>query len=161
MTDIMSPEQRSRVMSRNRGKNTTPERYIAALLRAAGLNFKRHERALPGCPDFVFTESRVAVFVNGDFWHGWRFPLWGHRMGQFWRQKIADTRARDRRNFQRLARSGWKIVRIWEHQVESEVVACVERIARAVGRNDIDWKAVELRKLRMPVLKRRNRLPKP
>lgn len=161
MTDIMSSEQRSRVMSRIKGKNTTPERYIASLLRSAGLTFKRHDRTLPGCPDFVFHRSKVAVFIDGDFWHGWRFPIWGHRLGRFWRDKIADTRVRDKRNFRRLAHSGWKVVRVWEHQVESEVMACIERIARSVGQIDVDWEAVQHRKAQMPVLKRRNRLPKP
>jgi DNA mismatch endonuclease (patch repair protein) len=92
VADIMSREQRSRVMSRIKSKNTTPERYIASLLRAAGLSFSRHHNALPGCPDFVFTKAKVAVFVNGDFWHGWRFPTWEHRMTDFWRNKITGNR---------------------------------------------------------------------
>src|SRR5438309_1269501 len=103
MTDVMSREQRSRVMSRIRGKNTTPERYLDVLLESANLEYRRHDKALPGRPDFVFPESKVVVFVNGDFWHGWRFPIWQHKLQQFWRQKISDTRARDRRNFRRLA----------------------------------------------------------
>jgi len=161
VADIMSREMRSRVMSRNRGKNTTPERYLAALLRAAGLAFKRHDRTLPGCPDFVFQKRKVAVFVNGDFWHGWRFPIWQHRMADFWRAKIAGNRARDARSCRRLSTLGWKVVKLWEHQVESDVVACVARIARTLGESGIDWRAVNARRLRMPVLKRRNRLPKP
>jgi DNA mismatch endonuclease, patch repair protein len=161
MTDIMSQEQRSRVMSRIRGKDTTPERYIGSLLKAAGLNFTRHYRALPGCPDFAFRKAKVALFINGDFWHGWRFPRWGHKLGSFWRHKIAGNRARDVRSFRRLSRLGWKTVRIWEHQVESDAIACVARIAQTLGENGIDCQAVLARQRRMPVLKRRNRLPKP
>jgi len=148
-------------MSRIKGSNTTPERYIASLLRAARLTFKRHDRALPGCPDFVFRNAKVAVFVNGDFWHGWRFPRWQHRMARFWRNKIAGNRARDARSVRRLWRMGWKTVRLWEHQVELDAVACVARIAQALGENGVDWQAVQARQRRMPALKRRNRLPKP
>ena len=92
VVDIMSPEKRRRVMSRIKGKNTTPERYIRSLLRAAGLSFKQHDNTLPGYPDFVFPRAKVAVFVDGDFWHGWRFPIWQHRLSSFWRNKIADNR---------------------------------------------------------------------
>jgi len=161
VTDIMSPETRSRVMSHIRGKNTTPERYLAALLRAASLAFKRHDTTLPGCPDFVFTKRKVAVFVNGDFWHGWRFPIWQHKMADFWRIKIAGNRARDARTHRRLSALGWKVVRLWEHEVESNAVACVRRIAKAIAQDHIDWEAVDARRRGMPILKRRNRLPKP
>lgn len=161
MTDIMSTKQRSRVMSRIRGKNTTPERYIAALLRAAGLNFKRHDRALPGCPDFIFKKAKVAVFVNGDFWHGWRFLVWQQKLPTFWRNKIGGNRERDQRNSKKLRRLGWKALRIWEHQVELDAIVCIARITQALGDVSIDWEAVRARQRRMPVLKRRNRLPKP
>jgi DNA mismatch endonuclease (patch repair protein) len=161
MVDIISPELRSAVMSRIRGKDTTPERYLASLLRAAGLRFKRHDKTLPGCPDFVFNNQRLALFVDGDFWHGWRFPIWRHRMPDFWRAKIAGNRARDRKTRRRLTRLGWRALRVWEHQIESHATACVARIARALGESAVDWQAVEARRQRMPLLKRRNRLPKP
>lgn len=161
MTDIMSPQQRSRVMSHIRGKNTTPERYIASLLAAAGLVFGRHDKAVPGCPDFVFKKANVAVFINGDFWHGWRLSAWEHKLGKFWRDKIAGNRARDEKNRRKLTRLGWKVVRIWEHQVESDPITCIARVAQALGRDDIDWRAVEKKLQQMPTLKRRNRLPKP
>src|SRR5712692_1711575 len=108
MTDIMSPAKRSQLMSRIKGKNTTPERYLCALLRASGVRFHQHDRALPGRPDFVFPDGRVAVYVDGDFWHGWRFPRWQHRLARFWRDKIAGNRERDARNFRKFRRKGWK-----------------------------------------------------
>lgn len=160
MVDVMTAQQRSRLMGRIRGKDTTPERYLDALLAAAGLSFTRHEAALPGKPDFVFDAERVAIFVDGDFWHGWRFPVWEHRLAPFWREKISKNRARDRRNFQALRRAGWHVTRIWEHEVESDARACVERIAQLLGRS-IDTAAVETRLAALPALKRRNRLPKP
>ncbi len=160
MTDIMSPEQRSRVMSRIRGKNTTPERYLDAMLDSARLEYRRHDRDLPGCPDFVFPHAKVVVFVDGDFWHGWRFPRWSHKLDRFWKSKIMNNRARDERNFKKLARNGWRVIRIWEHQVEQDVLNCVLRISRMVKTSDIDWEAIRARQQTLPTLRRRDRLPK-
>jgi DNA mismatch endonuclease (patch repair protein) len=160
MTDIMSPETRSRVMSRIRGKGTTPERYIEALLRASGVRFRQHERVLPGCPDFVFSVAKLAVFVHGDFWHGWRFPIWQHRLSEPWRAKIAGNRARDLRCCRKLARMGWRVLKIWEHQVEHDALACARRIVKSVG---APARVERMRKAqaKLPPLKRRDRLPKP
>src|SRR5581483_9913725 len=69
--DIMSPETRSRVMARIRGRDTGPELVVAAGLAAMGVSFESHARDLPGRPDFVMREIRLAIFVDGDFWHGY------------------------------------------------------------------------------------------
>lgn len=160
MADVMTKAQRSRVMSRNRGKDTTPERYLAELLKAGGVTFKRHDETLPGKPDFVFTDERIAVFVDGDFWHGWRFPVWRQRLTEFWREKIEKNRIRDQRNFRRLRRAGWRVVRIWEHEVEENPPICVVRIAALAGKA-VDRGMIEARYSELPALKRRKRLPKP
>jgi len=131
--DIMSAETRSALMSRIRSKNTSPERLIAALLRARGCRFCRHVTALPGRPDIVFRKPKVAVFVDGDFWHGWRFPLWRHKLSEKWQLKIAANRARDRRNFRALRKSGWLVIRLWEHQLEQDPERCVGRILTCVA----------------------------
>lgn len=126
--DFMSPEQRSRVMAKIKGKHTGPERAIMMALTSRGLKFESHVSQLPGRPDVVFRDEQVAVFIDGDFWHGWRFPLWQHKLAQKWQEKISTTRKRDKRNFSRLRRQGWRVLRIWEHQVESHVEKCVEKI---------------------------------
>jgi len=118
-------------MSRIKGKNTGPERIIFAQLRKHGVYFARHAKDLPGCPDIVFRRGKLAVFVDGDFWHGWRFPLWQHKLSENWRRKIAATRERDNRNFRKLRRLGWVVMRIWEHQIMRSPENCVERILSA------------------------------
>jgi len=133
MTDIMSKEKRSALMSRIRGKDTGPERTMAKALRKAGLRPKRHDARLPGRPDFVFARAKVAVFVDGDFWHGWRFPAWEHKLTPFWREKIGKNRERDKRNFRRLRRDGWTVIRIWEHDVERAPEACIARILSSLS----------------------------
>ena len=129
--DIMSRTTRSRVMSRIKGKDTTPERTICLELRKRGVYFAKHAKNLAGRPDVVFRRAKVAVFIDGDFWHGWRFPLWQHKLSEKWQKKIAATRERDQRNFRKLRRLGWKVLRIWEHQIESSPEACVQRILEA------------------------------
>jgi len=130
--DIMSPETRSRVMARIRGKDTGPERRMASAFTKLGLVWEAHARDLPGRPDFAFRSARVAVFVDGDFWHGWRFPQWRDKLSPKWEDKIAENRRRDRRNHRRLRRMGWCVVRIWEHQVKKDIAGCIRRIQRAI-----------------------------
>lgn len=156
----MTRVQRSQVMSRNWCKDTVPERYIHTLAAAAGMHFKKNDSSLPGTPDLVFMACRLVVFVDGDFWHGWRFPVWRHRLTSFWQNKIARNRTRDERNYRTLRRSGWRVMRLWEHQIEDNVIACVERIA-AVTISQIDRSAMYAVYATMPKLKRRKRLPKP
>lgn len=129
--DIMSPQTRSQVMSRIRSRYTRPERTVFDGLEERKLEFERHVSDLPGSPDVVLKESRIAVFVDGDFWHGWRFPLWKHKLSKKWQDKIMATRRRDQRNFRKLRRRGWKVIRLWEHQIDRAPAACIERIAAA------------------------------
>lgn len=128
----MSEETRSRVMSRIRGKDTGPELAIAAQLAEFGLEWESHSRDLPGTPDFVFRGERVVVFVDGDFWHGWRFPQWCDKLSEKWEAKIEGNRRRDARNHRNLRRMGWRVVRIWEHQIKNNLALCVRRIIEAI-----------------------------
>lgn len=118
MTDVFSKAQRSRVMAAIRSKDTGPERRVAALLRAAGVRFRRHVAALPGTPDFVVAAARAAVFVHGCFWHGHEACGKGADLPAvrraFWRAKLARNRARDRRAARALRKAGWSVFVVWE-----------------------------------------------
>lgn len=129
--DIMSPATRSAVMSRIRGKGTKPEKAIEAGLREAGLDFEMHVRDLPGRPDFVFRTARLVVFVDGDFWHGYRFEQWRLKLSEHWESKILANRARDRRIRRDLRKDGWTVLPLWEHQITASPARCVRRIAKA------------------------------
>lgn len=131
--DIMSPEKRSALMARIKGKGTLPEREVANAFFGMSLSWESHARDLPGRPDFVFREARVVVFVDGDFWHGWRFPQWQDKLSEAWEQKIAANRARDHRNHGKLRRMGWKVIRIWEHQINRDLSNAMNRIASALN----------------------------
>lgn len=115
-------------MGRIRGKNTGPERIVAAFLAVHRFKFEQHVRDLPGRPDFVFRSRRLVILVEGDFWHGWRFPTWEHKLSPFWHAKIAANRARDARNIRKLRKLGWMVVRVWEHQLERSTQAVCDRL---------------------------------
>ena len=134
----MSPEKRSAVMARIKGKNTGPERMIACLLAKRGLKWEGHVRELPGTPDFVFRKEKIAIFVDGDFWHGWRFPQWRDKLSEKWEAKIDGNRRRDIKNHGRLRRMGWKVVRLWEHQVAANSEACAARVVELLGKTGTD-----------------------
>lgn len=114
--DVHTPEQRSRNMSRVRGRDTRPEILVRRGLHAAGLRFRLQVRDLPGRPDLVFPRHRAAVLVHGCFWHGHHCPMF--RMpatrAEFWAAKIDGNRARDARTRQALLEGGWRVLTVWE-----------------------------------------------
>lgn len=119
MADIWSKQKRSEVMSliRSRGNKATELRLIA-IFREFGITGWRRNQPLLGKPDFTFRSGRVAVFVDGCFWHG--CPRCYRRPGsnrEYWDAKISANRKRDRHVSRELRKFGWKVVRIWQHQL--------------------------------------------
>ncbi len=132
MTDNMTPQQRSATMARIRSKDTQVELTIRRLLHRRGYRYRLHLGRLPGKPDIVFTSRRVAVFIDGDFWHGWQFSKWARKLAPYWREKISRNRYRDRRHRSQLRTNGWTVVQIWEHEIEEAPAVCVRRIEQAL-----------------------------
>lgn len=79
----------------------------------------------------MLTAAKVAVFIDGDFWHGYRFPSWKGKLTKFWREKIRKNRERDKRNFAGIRRMGWCVIRLWQHEIKDDLPSCVERIVAA------------------------------
>nr|NLI49831.1 DNA mismatch endonuclease Vsr [Propionibacterium sp.] len=132
MVDSLTPERRSRLMARVRQKNTGPELALRAALRAAGLvGYRLHRRDLPGRPDLAYGRWRVAVFVDGAFWHGKRFDR--DRASQFWRDKIDANVARDERVDSELAAAGWVVLRFSDIQVKADLRGCVGAVDEALA----------------------------
>lgn len=131
------PEVRSRVMAavRSTGNKTTEVQLRLALVRAAICGWRMHNRDVPGRPDFFFAEKKLAVFVDGCFWHGCR--KCGHvprtRSG-FWAAKIRRNRQRDRQIDAALRAAGITPVRVWEHQLTADTAACIEAIFHSLER---------------------------
>ena len=132
MPDNLTLAQRSYCMSRVKGKDTSLEKLVRSELHKRGLRFRKHVKELPGKPDVVFPRAKVAVFIDGDFWHGFRFPAWKDKVSAFWQTKIEKTRQRDQRNFRTLRRTGWRVIRIWQHELEDDFENCIARIVSTV-----------------------------
>ncbi|MCJ7602874.1 MAG: very short patch repair endonuclease [Desulfobulbaceae bacterium] len=130
--DNLTPEQRSYCMSRIKGKDTGLEVLVRSALHKRGLRFRKHVKELPGKPDIVFIKARVAVFLDGDFWHGYRFPSWENKVSDFWKKKISKNRERDAGNHRKLRAMGWTVIRLWQHEVQKNFETCIERIDAAV-----------------------------
>ena len=120
-------------MSRVRNRDTSLERRVRSELHGRGFRFRKHSTGVSGKPDVVFPRERVAVFIDGDFWHGWRFPRWKAKLSDFWKRKIETNRRRDRRTFNRLRCNGWKVVRLWQHQIERDFEGSIRRIEAALA----------------------------
>lgn len=126
----MSPEKRSYVMSCIRSTRTKPELLLGSMMHASGFRYRKYAKDLPGKPDFVFRSLRTVVFMDGDFWHGWKFATWAHKLPDFWREKIKRNRERDRKNIMELRCQGWKVIRVWEHQIKKDPDAVLARITK-------------------------------
>jgi len=120
-------------MSRVRNKDTDIERIVRSRLHREGLRFRKNVRSLPGSPDIVFPGARVAVFVDGDFWHGYRFEAWRDGLSPFWEAKIQANRDRDARNRRSLKNEGWHVVRLWQHEIRERPEQAIARVRDAVA----------------------------
>lgn len=135
MADVLTPSQRSFNMSsiRSKGNRTTEQRMIA-IMKAAGIKGWRRNYPLPGKPDFVFRRERVAVFVDGCFWHKcpdcFRQPTSNE---EYWEKKFARNVRRDRDVTAELRLRGWRVVRIWEHSLKKDPPRVATRMRRALS----------------------------
>ena len=117
MTDVFSPEKRSAVMRRVKGRDTSPELAVRRILRTAGIGYRLGGAGLPGRPDVVMKGRRVALFVHGCFWHGHdcaRGARQPKTNAEYWNAKIARNRARDAASVQALEAARWRVVTVWE-----------------------------------------------
>ena len=132
MPDDRSPAQRSETMRRVRAKDTSCELRLRKELHRRGLRYRLHAK-LPGKPDLVFASARVVVFIDGCFWHGCpehgRIPATNR---DFWERKIARNRERDVAAALALKSEGWKVIRVWEHDVRRDLTRAAGRVERAV-----------------------------
>ena len=127
--DKFDKETRSRIMSAIRSKNTSPEKIIFRELRKRKIYFQKHYNKVLGSPDIALPAARRAVFIDGDFWHGFRYPSWKKRLkSKFWRDKIERNRARDKECHRKLRRMGWKVLRVWEHQINIDFKNTVDKV---------------------------------
>ena len=119
--DIVSKKKRSDMMSRIRGKNTGPEKYVRKELRKKGFNFTLHKKNLPGKPDIVLKKYKTIINVNGCFWHHHNCGRYNipKNNRKFWLNKFKKNKERDEINTGKLKKLGWKVYIIWECKIKS------------------------------------------
>ena len=126
----------SHSMKSNRAKGTSPETKLRAALARSGIKgYRLHMKTLPGRPDFAFPAAKLAIFVNGCFWHRCPFcrlpPPKTHQ--RFWERKFALNMERDQRKSEALRSLGWRVLTIWEHEVKVDLNGTVCRIKRCLS----------------------------
>jgi len=132
-----------KIMSSVKSKNTRPEIALRKALWHQGLRFRVNYKGLPGKPDIVFTRVKVVVFCDGDYWHGHNWALRGMKSldeelagySEFWAKKIRRNIKRDEEVNRQLAELGWTVVRVWESDIKSDVLACGEGIVKIYTEN--------------------------
>lgn len=129
--DRLTPQRRSRLMSRIRGKDTAPEMAVRSILHRLGYRYRLHVKDLPGKPDLVFPALRKAVFVHGCYWHGHSCRL-GRAQSKsnvdFWAGKLAANTSRDARNVALLRERGWEVEIVWQCELKEGL--WLERVLR-------------------------------
>ncbi|HEX8226349.1 MAG TPA: very short patch repair endonuclease [Candidatus Saccharimonadales bacterium] len=124
MVDIFTPEKRSEIMSRIRGKNTKPELLVYRYLRQNKIYFQKHYRTREGIVlDLALPRKKRAVLIDGDFWHGRTIEKVVERRGEndFWTRKLRRNIERDAEQRQILSNAGWKLMRVWESDLTKKV----------------------------------------
>ncbi len=123
MPDFLSPQRRSRLMSRIRGRNTKPEMVVRKLLWRAGYRYRLHCKELPGKPDVVFPGRRRVIFVHGCFWHrhpGCSRATLPATRREFWSRKLEGNTVRDAQAVEALQLAGWRVLVVWECEIKSQ-----------------------------------------
>ena len=131
MVDVFSRKKRSEIMSRIKSKNTGIEKAVFSYLRKRKIYFQSHYHKIFGKPDIAIPSKKLAVFINGDFWHGYRFIVWKERIPRaYWRDKIESNIARDKKNYSMLKSRGWSVLKIWEHEIKQQPEKTFTRIEK-------------------------------
>jgi DNA mismatch endonuclease (patch repair protein) len=121
MSDNLTPQDRRKAMQAVKSKGTKPERQLFSMLAGMGLKgWRKHANDITGKPDVVFEKEKLAIFVDGCFWHGCphcKRPLKPQTNRTYWERKISRNIERDQKYNQQLAEQRWTVMRIWEHEI--------------------------------------------
>jgi DNA mismatch endonuclease (patch repair protein) len=132
--DKFSKKKRGEIMSKIRSSNTKFEQlFLSKLRKRTKQKFKTNVKEIKGKPDIVFVRKNLCVFLDSDFWHGWRYPRWKRLMkNDFWQEKIENNRKRDRKTTAYLRKEKWTVLRFWEHQIKKNPEKAIDKIQNAL-----------------------------
>jgi DNA mismatch endonuclease (patch repair protein) len=135
MTDVHEPEIRSYNMRQIKGKDTKPEMLVRRFLHSKGFRYRLHVKNLPGKPDIVLPKYKTVIFINGCFWHGHKgckyFKIPETRT-EWWKDKIYETKKRDKRKYMELKKSEWKVLIIWECEIKHKKEQILESLLKSL-----------------------------
>lgn len=135
--DRITPEQRRRNMQANKATGTKPELLLAKKLFAKGYRYRKNNKSVFGKPDLTFKKLKLAIFVDGEFWHGRDWDTRKHAIKsniEFWHKKIERNMERDKEVNEKLLEQGWTVQRFWDKEVIKEPAKCLELIERNIER---------------------------
>ncbi len=129
MVDVFTKKKRSEIMSKIRSKNTKAEKLVFSELRKKGIYFQKHYKKITGKPDIALPSKKKAVFIDGDFWHGYNFgKIKSQLPKRYWIRKIENNIKRDKIIRNRLKKQGWSILRVWEHEIIKDIDFAIDKI---------------------------------
>lgn len=140
MTDKVSKDRRSEIMSHIRSKNTSIELKVRQKLFSLGYRYRVNYKELPGKPDIVFTKKKIVIFINGCFWHGHdigcRYSHTPQSRKEYWTNKINNTKKRDEQHFQALQKEGWNVLIIWECEIKNDFEKIINKIVSELEKDN-------------------------
>jgi DNA mismatch endonuclease (patch repair protein) len=138
VADKFSKSVRSRIMSRIKSKDTQIELAFRKELWNQGLRGYGKHKDILGKPDVVFVRYKLAIFIDGDFWHGYNWNILGKSPPkEYWRNKISKNVLRDKLVTKRLKSEGWKVMRFWEHEINKSPTMCVKKVKNMIGSHNL------------------------
>lgn len=128
-------KKRSKIMSKIKGKDTKPEIQFRKKLWEKGIRYRVNNKNLTGNPDVIIKKYKIVIFIDGIFWHGYK---WEDRKPkiksnrEYWIPKIERNIQRDKENNKKLLDEGWQVVRFWEHEIKKDIETCIDRVINLI-----------------------------
>ena len=137
---MRDPKVTHKIMSAIPSKNTRPEVLLRKALWKEGIRYRINYKRIPGKPDIAITKHKIAIFCDGDFWHGHNWAIRGYgsfeqelsRYSDYWREKLLRNVERDEDNNRALRAMGWTVIRFWESDIKKNLDACVSQVKETI-----------------------------
>jgi len=133
--DVLTPEQRSKCMSRIKAENTSIEVLLRKALWREGIRYRKNLKTLPGKPDIAITKYKIAIFCDGELWHGKDWEKTKNRINSnrdFWISKIEKNMMKDTINEKKLEKAGWVVLRFWGKDIKKKLADCVNEVKETI-----------------------------
>lgn len=131
-------EKRSSLMSKIKSTETQVEVLLRKKLWSKGIRYRKNNKDILGCPDISIKKYKIAIFIDGEFWHGfnWREKKKKIKSNRkYWIEKIEGNMQRDEKTDKNLKKQGWCVIRLWEHEIKKDINSCFRKINKKISNN--------------------------